>query len=280
VGPRLNYSVFTTVHARCARLIRNPLVLLPPARNHRYHAHPPNRPDEIGNNMVECTFQLFPRLPKEIRLRIWEMTVEPRIVELYCNHMLVYPQVVEKSSPTPAPATLHACQESRSHLSGLHQQILLDDAVHCDVSNANTQQYFWLNWDVDTVSIGTSFLSCFQAIAPLIRKLKLARNNDDEWWCRWESQELRDFKHLETIYVVCLRNDEEDWHATSDDYPWPCGPENVFIVVQNRAMRLTDVEDKYDRQFEAAAREADPGSQVTFRNGMPLYPSSPGYPGT
>lgn len=76
------------------------------------------------------------------------------------------------------------------------------------------------------------------------------------------------------MHVVCLRGDHEDWHATSQNYPWPCGPENVFIVARNETMRLTDVEDKYDLQFEAAAREADPNTQVKFRNGNAIYPNN------
>ncbi|KAH6638499.1 hypothetical protein C7974DRAFT_308500 [Boeremia exigua] len=224
--------------------------------------------------MIKCTFRPFPRLPTEIRLRIWEMTVEPRTVELYCNHMSVYPQVFEKISPSSAPAPLHACRESRGHLSGSYQQIFLEDAVHRGVLNTDAQQYLWLNWDVDMISIGTSLLSCFGSIAPLIRKLKIERDNTEEYWCRFESQELLNFKHVETIHVVCLGGDHEDWHAASVEYPWLCGPENVFIVDQNGIMRLTDVEDKCDRKFEAAARVEDPSSQVTFRNGDPIYPDN------
>lgn len=221
--------------------------------------------------MAECTFHPFPRFPTEIRLRIWEMTVEPRTVELYCNHN-VHPRFLKRFSPTPASPTLHACRESRAHLSAFYQQILLDEVFNCGVSDANSQQYVWLNWDLDTISIRRSYLTCFESIAHLITKLRLERDNGNEWWCRFESQRLQIFKNVETIYAVCLGGDQEDWHASSEDYPWPCGPENVFIVDQSQVMRLTDVEDKYDREYEAAARKEDPTTQVMFRNGNAIYP--------
>lgn len=267
---RLNYPAI--VHARRPRLKRTPFILLSLKASHRYNPHLPTELGIIRNKMIECTFHPFPRLPTEIRVRIWEMTVEPRTVELHCIHKNAGPTVLRRFSPTPAPATMHACRASRNHLYAMHQQVFLKDAVHCGVPDGTAQQYVWLDWDIDTVSIGTSLLACFESVALLIRKLKFERDNADEWWCRFESQQLRDFKHLEMIHVVCQGGDMEDWHATSEDYPWPCGPENVFIMDQSQTMRLTEVEDKYDRQFEKAAREADPSSEVTFRNGNAIYP--------
>ncbi|KAK1783844.1 hypothetical protein QBC45DRAFT_399049 [Copromyces sp. CBS 386.78] len=81
----------------------------------------------------QFSFPVFPRLPREVRLRIWEMTVEPRIVEVrvkYSKQDADYDQVTNrfnKVSPeegkvfplfssTPVPAPLQACREARNHL--------------------------------------------------------------------------------------------------------------------------------------------------------------------
>lgn len=223
--------------------------------------------------MVEHKFHPFPRLPTELRIRIWEMTIQPRIVEICCIHSGYLPRLVKTFSLTAPPATLHACQESRNHLGTRYQQIPLDRHLS-GAPNESGQQYVWLNREMDTFDIGTSLLRCFRSAAPLIETLQLKRDNTDEGWSRWESEELRHFLNLKAVYMVCMGGDFEDWHAASE-YPWTCGTENVFIVVGNQTMRLTEVEDKYDRLFEIAAREADPGSQVTFRNGNPTYPHGP-----
>lgn len=40
------------------------------------------------------SFPLFPALPTELRLRIWELTIEPRIVREGCNFPSMYMPLV------------------------------------------------------------------------------------------------------------------------------------------------------------------------------------------
>ncbi|KAH7346428.1 hypothetical protein BKA65DRAFT_502418 [Rhexocercosporidium sp. MPI-PUGE-AT-0058] len=55
------------------------------------------------------TFHPFPRLPLELRTKIWETAnAEPRVVVVDMPKFRVW-----FTSPTPVPATLHACSESR-----------------------------------------------------------------------------------------------------------------------------------------------------------------------
>ena len=81
-------------------------------------------------------FHLFPRLPWELRARIWELTVEPRTVEVIVKYELVmvtndmrtrydfgtdpdkifWIYVLRLRSSTPVPAPLQACREARVHL--------------------------------------------------------------------------------------------------------------------------------------------------------------------
>ncbi|KAK3396783.1 hypothetical protein B0T20DRAFT_329389, partial [Sordaria brevicollis] len=87
-------------------------------------------------------FRLFPRLPWELRARIWEFTVEPRTVEINVKYKLVHvtedmKAIYDDEGPDPevpigvfefrmrastlclsgpVPAPLHACREARIHL--------------------------------------------------------------------------------------------------------------------------------------------------------------------
>ncbi|KAL2190593.1 hypothetical protein L209DRAFT_750727 [Thermothelomyces heterothallicus CBS 203.75] len=78
------------------------------------------------------TFYPLPRLPFEIRARIWELRVEPRIVEVVYYYpspakmtdpdawakgsMKSLPPVRHLRSSTPVPAQLQTCREAREHL--------------------------------------------------------------------------------------------------------------------------------------------------------------------
>ena len=87
------------------------------------------------------TFHLFPFLPFELRAQIWEMTVEPRTVEVSVVSYTLMDATAPPDwrgirqrrasrpvSPTPVPATLHVCQEARNLR--LYQQAFseLDDS--------------------------------------------------------------------------------------------------------------------------------------------------------
>ncbi|KND87881.1 hypothetical protein TOPH_07527 [Tolypocladium ophioglossoides CBS 100239] len=68
-----------------------------------------------------ATFYLFPRLPFELRARIWELTVEPRTVEVgFKRSKGTYGLVLHVASSTPVSAVLQACHEARNQ--GLYQQ--------------------------------------------------------------------------------------------------------------------------------------------------------------
>lgn len=68
------------------------------------------------------TFHLFPKLPPELRTRIWEYALPPgRLVRIFYTE-IYYPSGTYSdedlgqttfTSNTPAPALLHACAESR-----------------------------------------------------------------------------------------------------------------------------------------------------------------------
>ncbi|CAN9446740.1 unnamed protein product [Alternaria alternata] len=64
------------------------------------------------------------------------------------------------------------------------------------------RRYVWLNFDIDMVDIGTSWLAYFQPIASNIKRLKFERENTDEYWYHSEKKKLKDFKNVEEIHVL------------------------------------------------------------------------------
>ncbi|KAK1778230.1 hypothetical protein QBC45DRAFT_414813 [Copromyces sp. CBS 386.78] len=144
------------------------------------------------------TFHPFPRLPPELRLRIWELTVEPRTVDFRIadtERTMGFRieaingtpnNVVQLRSSTPPPATLQACREARNHLSSGGGRRVLYEQVFCDMvpptsacappqhhnhpnhdeapgpsplnKNHHHRRYIYLHLPLDTLDIGTT---CF-----------------------------------------------------------------------------------------------------------------------
>jgi hypothetical protein len=138
------------------------------------------------------------------------------------------------------------------------------------VTDETTQEYVFLNWEIDTVSTGTQEFECYKSIKPLIKILQLERYYSNEFWQRdrEDSAEFQDFKNVREIYVMCSTGAEvKSWYGCSEAYPWSCSPENIWITDQHRTVSCTDLENMCDREEERQAREHDPASTVRFRNG-------------
>lgn len=75
------------------------------------------------------TFHPFPRLPYELRMQIWEMTVEARTIDIsvITPRWIISDDNLGQKRPrdylvshTPAPPVLQVCREARNH--GLYQK--------------------------------------------------------------------------------------------------------------------------------------------------------------
>jgi hypothetical protein len=235
-----------------------------------------------------ATFHPFPRLPKELRLQIWEATVEPRVVHTeckYCSPARYYGRAPRRlmglSSSTPIPGPLQTCREARN--ARLYQRVFSElpelpepkktkkttgkatSTSFVEISEpppkpyapVYEQRYFWINLDIDTVDIGETYFSFFEPVAHLIKRLRFTRDVTEEYWYHTESRELRIFTNLIEIQVAVESSDfMVRWHGASIEYFWPCGEENVVVVELEKgtSMKLMDVEYKYDRMQEEAYR--------------------------
>jgi hypothetical protein len=73
---------------------------------------------------MSSTFKFFPLLPTELRFKIWSLNLPPpRLVPLHYTPPSSNPTTLQGStSPSPIPANLHACTESR-YLALSHYQL-------------------------------------------------------------------------------------------------------------------------------------------------------------
>jgi hypothetical protein len=194
------------------------------------------------------TFHPFPYLPFELRARIWELTVEPRTVEVRTESSRGI-QVL--SSSTPVPAILHTCQQARNQR--------LYEKAFSGLLPYSESRYVWVNLDIDTISIGTTGFSCFKNEGHLIRRLKFERENsasyNGEYFYRTEVHDLALFMNVEEIYVVCVDGLIAWWGAVEEHW-FPCGAENVFMIdpENGRMMAAIEMDEMFDREQAEALR--------------------------
>lgn len=150
-------------------------------------------------------FRLFPRLPQELRLQIWKLTIQPRvlIVRSVPPNSVIHPTYLEYFySSNPVPSIFFACKESRLEALSLYTKAF---------SAGSTPRYIWANFTFDTIQIDDHSLP----------KLKIG----DRQLIRWlvvDSAYADLFNH----YIFCggfrgLRSLEElDILASQDIWRW------------------------------------------------------------
>ncbi|KAL5328472.1 hypothetical protein ACEPPN_001971 [Leptodophora sp. 'Broadleaf-Isolate-01'] len=207
------------------------------------------------------TFHPFPRLSFELRTRIWDLTVEPRIVEVCVVTRYPKPTKIELSnayaekwshnwplrhlrSSTAAPAQLQSCREAREYLTTHPKARYLYSKAFSELTqktydgfdtmlehDPELERYVWLNFDLDMVSIGDTDVHEFEAVAYQINRLRLERLLDDEYFARSEVQSIgKVFRNLCEIHMVCSRGIRDGYRRTEcDDYAG-LGPENVYFL--------------------------------------------------
>ena len=223
------------------------------------------------------TFHPFPRLPFELRGQIWEMTVEPRTVEVDAVPYVLkitasppdackthYRRVVRLVSSTPVPATLHACQEARNQR--LYQQAFSEIAD----SDGTGTRYVWVNFDIDIIFLGRhGKFQDYKPVAPLVQRLKFERDMYDEDFAYFDLDDIFVFNNVKEIHIVCdggLRN----WHGVSQQYSWPCDNENVFCIdpADGRMMTSIELDVMVDEILEEGYRQEDEMKQREVQQRM------------
>ncbi|KAJ0168060.1 hypothetical protein CTA2_10428 [Colletotrichum tanaceti] len=140
------------------------------------------------------TFHFFLRLPFELRIRIWQLTREPRHVTIraraelnkYRRHPLDY-TLLYCGSSTPTPAVVQACRESRNL--GLYQRSFAGGA---------RPRYTWIDFESDTIQATYWDLKLVTREKETIRHLAI-EVEDVECLSRHYQEALTGFRVLETV---------------------------------------------------------------------------------
>ncbi|KAF6816298.1 hypothetical protein CPLU01_13894 [Colletotrichum plurivorum] len=204
-----------------------------------------------------ATFHPFPRLPAKIRARVWELTVQPRVVEvrvLYDPPMKWPPDRRLLRSPTPAPAQLQACREAREHLTTCPNSAYRFDKALSEITATYSNdgagggrqeergRYAWISLDNDMLSIDKSDLHEFRDVALQVRRLRLWRVVSDEYFARTESLLIgRWFRNVTEVHLICAEGIRSGYSMT-EDTDFPCGPENVYFVDPEDGTTMNSVE--------------------------------------
>ncbi|KFX90201.1 hypothetical protein V490_06592 [Pseudogymnoascus sp. VKM F-3557] len=193
----------------------------------------------------------FSDLPPEIRALIWKFTVEPRTVKVRLTETPVGSEEIENRlvSTTTVPAPLQTCREAR--YLGLYKQAFSELGTE--------RRYIWANLDIDMIFlVGACNLISFEAIAPLIKRLKIQVENEGEMWFQLQGHKIQNFINVEDICVIC----EDGWYNWAGDsklswMSWPCALENVLLFNVDeggRAINPIELDKMFEERWYARAR--------------------------
>ncbi|KAK3951453.1 hypothetical protein QBC32DRAFT_343930 [Pseudoneurospora amorphoporcata] len=255
-------------------------------------------------------FHPFPRLPWEVRARIWELTVEPRTVEVNIEYEKTtvtddmraryslapdtsrWISILRLRSSTAVPAPLQACREARIHLTegvgglgnyrkAFHQllaaindgkEMPLQLELRLELGLGLEPRYVWVNFEMDMISIGQSMFTLFEPYYQNIKRLKFARDRN-EWFCYFESKELRNFAKVREVYVVCL--DGLDCWQGAEECCFPYSIENVLLIDWETGKTETPFETDARWDEIRAANYRKEGARINLDTHVPFVPWLP-----
>ncbi|EHK18388.1 uncharacterized protein TRIVIDRAFT_225704 [Trichoderma virens Gv29-8] len=154
------------------------------------------------------TFHPFPRLPIELRIRIWNLTAFPRIVRVRTHMRRRWVTVGETlvqyvASSTPCPPVMQVCHESRQHAP--YEQAY---------TNGFEPRYIWINFETDMICLEENkdplSLANPLALDPHeedIQRLRFSINKeaDSEWFFHFGNQQLSSFSSVKEIHLAVDR---------------------------------------------------------------------------
>ncbi|KAK8000935.1 hypothetical protein PG991_013157 [Apiospora marii] len=196
-------------------------------------------------------FHPFPRLPLELRQRIWAMAIEPRLV------VVAHEDYIGRKR-TPPPPLLGACSEARS--------FLLQHYYTKAFMSSDSAQYHYVDFEVDTIHLDQFELGKYPREQHWIQQLSIMGWNSELIFYK-HGLHLEDMTVLKNVTIhdcESLNGDNEWWGAWDNfmevnyfrDDPVPysiriLGPRNVDVPEINRHNYLKVERD--DRRRRVAA---------------------------
>lgn len=173
-----------------------------------------------------ASFYPFPRLPAELRIKIWSFAFEPgRRIYLHNNER------PEDCPPTPPPAVVQACREARQHAPyrKAYKRTFKDNYN----LEGKKSEYIWVNYDADTIILNESRIGDRIPGSPWIRFLEIFISVSREIL----PSHMRKFSSLEAVTIVVMP--EIYFYRTVGRMyavPWPCPLSQVLVKVPSLSL--------------------------------------------
>ncbi|KAI1747668.1 hypothetical protein F4782DRAFT_520339 [Xylaria castorea] len=191
------------------------------------------------------TFHLFPNLPTELRLRIWALAAEdPRILHVRIEDRSVWTSATKLehgtvySSPTPPPAVLHACRESRQAAS--YERSFLTSPSIAEA------RYIWVNFRQDMIYLPNAGIHRLKPYGAVIQRLRFTVPPSDpelpsctyEYWFHCSEKILEPFTALRELHIS-IPDTFLQWGSIAQFVPFlPLGRENVRFIDLHTGLSL------------------------------------------
>ncbi|KAI1120042.1 hypothetical protein F5Y10DRAFT_273458 [Nemania abortiva] len=191
------------------------------------------------------TFHPFPNLPTELRLRVWVLAAEgPRILHVRIEDRPVWTSETELehdtvySSPTPPPAVLHACRESRQ-TAPYERSFLTSPGI-------SEARYIWVNFRQDMICLADADIHRLEPYGAVIQRLRFTVLPSDpalsggtyEYWYHYSGEILEPFTALSELHIS-IPETILQWGSIAQDVSFqPPGRENVRFIDPQTGLSL------------------------------------------
>ena len=197
-------------------------------------------------------------------------------------------------SSTPVPAPLHTCREARTHLTenvgslGYYkkafyqvkavfgfgkEEIPLQPGLRLELGLGPEPRFVWVNFEMDIISIGQATFDLLEPYYHDIKRLKFARECD-EYFARWECEDLRKFPNVREVHVVCLDTYLDAWEG-AEEYGGLYGVENILLIHAETGEMMTNLELNAKRDEIRAVNYRKQGARINFDTQAPFVPWLP-----
>ncbi|KYK60891.1 hypothetical protein DCS_02030 [Drechmeria coniospora] len=154
-----------------------------------------------------ATFHPFPHLFPELRAHIWRLTADPRLVSIRVRKTATSDLAAKRyqyASPTPPPAVMHVCQESR-------KLALYQEAFVAGGSNV-PRSYIWVNFEEDMICLEDDSVEWLSPHDTDIRRLRFTVPRGDlgatfyEYFAHRSHEMLERFTALRALHLAIGEN--------------------------------------------------------------------------
>ncbi|RDW59602.1 hypothetical protein BP6252_12689 [Coleophoma cylindrospora] len=160
-------------------------------------------------------FHLFPNLPGEIRLKVWNYILkEPRVVDISCERgLLPGSRRYAKSfgSKSPPPALLYVNRETRYEALAVYQPYF---------ETAYSTKCTYLNCDQDAIRLNDSTLTYFGKQERSCIQTMIIEVSDYSYFGPYYMETLKTMSKLKNLELISSDGVKYSWNQANDQYVW------------------------------------------------------------